>query len=143
MPEDTFEERVALTRAGYAASNAADHETFLSYQHPEVVIHDRSRPDPTTSDGRYRGHDGIRRYWDDWMESFDEFETDPEEFIDASPGVVVQVRARGRARASGIELENRRFHAFRFRADKVAFCGVYEDKEEAIEAAKQAAGSET
>jgi ketosteroid isomerase-like protein len=136
--EDTFEEKLELLHAGYQAANDNDQEAYLRLQHPEIVVHDESRPDLSSPDGRYRGHGGVRRYWNDWMESFDEFEIDPEDFIDASPGVVVRVRARARARASGIEVENRRFHAFRFREGKVSFWGVYEDKEEAIRAARPA-----
>jgi ketosteroid isomerase-like protein len=70
------------------------------------------------------------------MEIWQEFSFQPEEFIDAGEQVIVRVRARGRARASGVEVENVRFHVYGFREGKVASLELFVD-----EAAARAAAS--
>jgi ketosteroid isomerase-like protein len=55
--------------------------------------------------GLYRGPDGVREWFRDVIEAFDDFEVGLRDFEDVGDAVIASGRARGRARASGIELE--------------------------------------
>jgi ketosteroid isomerase-like protein len=56
--------------------------------------------DTSPDSGPYHGHDGALRAMTDWLESFDEFYFEPEDFIDAGDDVVVPNAQKGRARAA-------------------------------------------
>jgi ketosteroid isomerase-like protein len=111
---------VALIRRAYAPGTVD-----LNLFHPQVEVLDPSRPDSAVESGIYRGREGMRRYVEDWVESWEEFKLVPEEFVDSGEKVVARVRTLGRARASGIELEDERFHAFGFRNGKIASLEVH------------------
>jgi ketosteroid isomerase-like protein len=130
------EDRVGLVRRSYELMNRGDYEGLLAeIWDPAITLFDPTRPDPTTDDGTWHGHDGCRRYLADWLDAFEDMPMDPEEFFEAGDGVVTRALVRARARASGIELENRRFHATRFSEGRVVWFGVFEDLEPALIAA--------
>jgi ketosteroid isomerase-like protein len=57
--------------------------------------------------GVYRGHDGVREFFREWLAFFAEYYAEPEEFIDADESVVVSVRDAGRSKAktvAGVEM---------------------------------------
>jgi ketosteroid isomerase-like protein len=60
-------------------------------------------------DGRvYRGRDSMRRYWDDTWEVWEGVRMDPLDVIDVGDGrLVVPVRLWGKAKRSGIEVDQR------------------------------------
>ena len=135
-----FEERIALTKRCYELMNRGEHEGLLvDLWAEDIVVADPSRPDASSADGLWRGHDGCRRYSADWVEAFDESSFEPEQFFEAGEGLVVRSLGRARAHASGIEVENRRFHALRFRDGRVVWFGVHEDLDEALADASQPA----
>lgn len=52
----------------------------------------------------YRGHDGVRRFWRQWLDAWDEIEidyTDPVELFDGRVAITVR-RQRNRGRGTGI-----------------------------------------
>ena len=63
--------------------------------------------DGTLLGGPFRGHDEIRGFLDTLMDAWDEFRIEPEDFIERDDQVLAMVRVRTRARASGIELDER------------------------------------
>jgi hypothetical protein len=122
-------------KAGYAAANDGDVEAMLEYWRADVVVHDESRPDPTDTDGEWRGHDGVRRYFADWQESFDESRAELLDVVHAGDRVLVAVHTRARGRGSGIPIENSRFHVFTMSGGMVVRFAVYADEAEARAAA--------
>jgi ketosteroid isomerase-like protein len=89
-------------------------------------------PDPQT----YCGIEGIRSLvrvlFEELWES--DFEVLSIEFIDADPHVIVPVRARVKARQSGVELEAEETYLYELRGHKVARVREYRTKREALEA---------
>lgn len=116
-----FEQKVALIRRAYAPETVD-----LTLFHPQVEVIDPSRPESADESGIYRGREGVQQYVEEWVESWEEFKLVPEDFVESGEKVVVRVRATGRARASGIELEDERFHAFGFRNGKIASLEVHQ-----------------
>lgn len=58
--------------------------------------------------GVMKGRDALRRYYHDWLDSFDELRADVDEVIfDADDRVAVAVRNSGRGKASGVLTQGR------------------------------------
>jgi hypothetical protein len=107
----------------------------LSLAHPEVEWHTSSDlPDS----GVYRGHDGLAALIQEWVNSFEDFRVDPEEFIDCGEYVVVPVLLRGRipgSRESDQEVTLPHAHVYKLRESKLVEAREYLTVEQALEAA--------
>jgi ketosteroid isomerase-like protein len=56
--------------------------------------------------GPIHGKDALRVYLQDWLDTFDEFRSEPVELIDAGEGSVIAVtKISGRAKLSGVEAD--------------------------------------
>jgi len=130
---------IEIVRAGYEAINNLDYEAILDFADPEVVVIDRSRPDPSSPDGAWHGREGWGRFLLDWADSFDETRYEAAEVFSIGNVVVSEVLVRGRGRASGIPVENKRFHVFTFREGKGIRLEVCAERGEAVSAAQAAA----
>jgi ketosteroid isomerase-like protein len=133
------ENLIEIVRSNYDAINRFDPDAVLSFVHPDVVVVDASRPDPTSDDGAWHGKEGWGRFLLDWAESFDEMQFEPVEISVIGDVVISEVLARGRGRGSGIPVENRRFHVVRFSDGKGVRFEVCSEREQAEEAARRSA----
>jgi hypothetical protein len=61
------------------------------------------------SAGVYHGLQGVRTFWRDWLEPWEDYEIDYSEYIDAGDAVVLVFRQAGRGRGSGIRIEREFF----------------------------------
>ena len=52
----------------------------------------------------YRGHAGIRRFYGEVSEVWDEFRWEPQRFVEADDRVVVLLHSHGRGKGSGLEM---------------------------------------
>lgn len=80
----------------------------------------------------FRGHEGIRRLFDRWLDAWEEWALVPEEFIEAGDAWVVLDRIRGRGRASGVKMEMPYAHVFKLRSGKVVEARDFSTREEAL-----------
>jgi len=58
------------------------------------------------TDLRFRGLEGLGAGWRNWLEAWDRYEIEAEEFIDAGDQVVVFTRVRARTHRDGVEMEH-------------------------------------
>jgi ketosteroid isomerase-like protein len=116
----------------YAAYNRGDIETTLQTLHPEI---EWQTSDVALERQTYRGHEGVRSFFEDNLETWDDHHVEAQEFIEAGEYVVVPIRVLGRGKASGIEVAARFVQVWKFRDRKIAQLRVYVDKAEALEAA--------
>ena len=79
------EENVEIARRGYAAYNRDGPHAIIEYLDPEVEW-GTPEQDPFMT-GTYRGHEGVRRFLDEFFELFEEARIEPEEFLDAGDRV--------------------------------------------------------
>ncbi len=87
------------------------------------------------TDGVFRGRDALRDSLRELQEVFDELRLETERFIEASGGeIVVFLRACGRGRGSGLELDNHIAWVCTFRNGEAVRLVVYEVPAEALEA---------
>jgi ketosteroid isomerase-like protein len=86
--------------------------------------------------GEIQGPEALRRYFQDWIDTFDNVSNVPEELVDLGDDRVLAVqRATGRARASGVETELRYAVVYTVRDGKISGGREYIDRATALEAA--------
>lgn len=82
----------------------------------------------------YAGHDGIRRFYADVRDIWEQYSWTPEQLIDARPHVVALVRAQGRGRGSGLEVDRRIALVWTFDRGRATALRLYVDPARALEA---------
>src|SRR6476660_9241445 len=95
------QENVEIIQRVLASGARGDFETLLALHDPswEGFI-----PEQFPVAGTRRGRDGVRGFVEEWLEAWDDFRIEPEEFLDGGEAVVVVVRYWGKGRGSGIEV---------------------------------------
>ena len=98
------QENVEVVRGAFELFNRGDLDLLTSQFYDPQVEWQTSREDPDAA--THRSREAIRRYFDQWLESFEGLHADVEEYIDASNDrVFTWVRWTGRGRESGIDTE--------------------------------------
>src|SRR5262245_10136431 len=83
----------------------------------------------------YRGHEGMKRYFDDLAETWERSWVVADRYVDAGECVLVTGRIHGRGKASELEMEVPAAWVWRVRDGRVTFMHVYLEKSEALAAA--------
>jgi hypothetical protein len=108
-------------------------EEFAGSLHPAAEMHQASEvPDADDYYGREEFVRGTRR----WLEEWDEFKYLVEDAVDLGERALIRVHLSGRAKASGIELDETVFHLWTFRDGMPWRCDVFLSEERALEAAR-------
>jgi ketosteroid isomerase-like protein len=81
----------------------------------------------------YRGYDGVRRFWTQFISAWDEYGIRVDELIDAGDQVVAVMRLRGRT--NQIEVDEARSSVLTFRDGRIVRIEPFANKVEALEAA--------
>ncbi|MEA2386175.1 MAG: hypothetical protein QOJ22_349 [Thermoleophilaceae bacterium] len=116
-----------LNRDGVEAAIGYFTEDFEGVVPPELS----GEPD------EYHGHDGVRRYFDLFMEVVDDLRFDIEKAVAVAPGAVASVaHITGRGHGSGVPMEMRVGIAVRIRDGRIARMIGYSDWDEAVAAAR-------
>jgi len=99
------QENVQVLREGLAAINSGEIERILAFVHPDFVaiVPEELSAEPDT----YRGHGGIRRYFETFQEAMDDINFEGVRFWDAGEQVVVSVRLTARGKQTAIPVEQR------------------------------------
>jgi ketosteroid isomerase-like protein len=99
------DENVRIVRRVYDELDSPSEEA-LALWHPDVEF-DVSRDiwGAVVGGGHYRGLEGVRAWMHDLYAAWERMDLECEELIDAGDQVVAVLRAAGRGRVSGIEVE--------------------------------------
>jgi ketosteroid isomerase-like protein len=133
------QENVELVKGLFAAGSDMDKEAFLSVLpeliaqtcDPEIEWHE----DPLRADARvYRGHDGVRKSFERWLDQWDEYGSEAERFIDCGDDVLAVAREHGRGARSGATVSGRIFIVVTFRNGKLLRYREFYDEAAALEA---------
>jgi ketosteroid isomerase-like protein len=111
---------------------AGDRVSWRGY-FAEDVIWDMSRS-TLMSAGVYEGHDGVERFFTDWLGTWDDYEIEHREVLDAGDCVVVVFKQRGRGKASGIFTERDFAGVYELEGGKVVRYREYETRDDALRA---------
>ena len=130
------EENVQIARRLYSiAPDAAGvvrgdyDDVFLDYFHPDFELVPPTAYSDTESS--YRGQEGMRRWFRQMDEIWDDWRTEPERFLDAGSQVVAFVRVSGTAKQSGAALAISAAHVVTLRNGRVTRAEVLLDRSEA------------
>jgi len=132
--------RRALAFASTANRDDITDEALAEVYAPDIVIDMTAGRvfNPRT----YKGYEGLREYYDDLYETWDEVVFEPEEFIDEGEATLVISRMRGRGRESGIPIDNRAAGIWTIRDGRLVhhrFLGAV-DRDEALAELRAQAG---
>jgi ketosteroid isomerase-like protein len=121
-----------IVRRINAAFNGGDTERILALMHPdfEAAVGPELSVEPDT----YRGHDGIRRYFNSFRDAMDEIRFHPESFREAGASVVVALRLSAKGRSTGIMVEQRLGQVWTVRDGKAIQVRSYVSHREAMRA---------
>jgi ketosteroid isomerase-like protein len=84
--------------------------------------------------GTYRGHEGVKEFFERLRESFDEQHVEIDDLIDVGDSVVVLCRVRNRGRSSGMTVEQPVGWVYQVRKGRIVRGRVYFRPVEALEA---------
>ena len=129
------EENVEIVRRIYDAVAREDAPAVFDFYDPEVEW-DMSRGPLAglTAWGVYRGHDGLRQFFRERQEAWEEIEDHLDELIDAGEQVISVTTTRGRGRSSGIEVEGTNASLWTIRNGKILRVEWFGERAAALQA---------
>jgi ketosteroid isomerase-like protein len=125
-------ENVEIVRLLYEAVNRGDLDVVLEFLDPSIHLDFSER---VFNPAIYEGHDGARRFYAELDEVWDDFRTEPVEFIEAGDRVVVLHRIQGVGKVSGVEVELPSTSIYSVSGGKVVAIRMYREHRDALEAA--------
>jgi ketosteroid isomerase-like protein len=127
-----------LVRERFEPMRDAEVEALLPLIHPEFEV--TTPPGLAAEPDTYRGHEGIRRYFESFYEVMDRISFEPHDFIAVGERVVVPVTLRARGRTTGIETAQKIVQVWELKDEKAYRIEIYATLDEAMEAARSAEG---
>jgi ketosteroid isomerase-like protein len=127
-------DNIQILKAGFDAFSSGDIDRIIEIVHPgfEGMV----APELSTEPDTYRGHDGIRRYFESFYEALDEIRFQPERFWDAGGNVVVvSMRVTGRGKQTSIPVEQRNAQVWTLRDGQLWRVMTYASPSDALAAA--------
>jgi ketosteroid isomerase-like protein len=116
-----------LVRQAFDAFSRDDMDAVLELCAPDVVVRDPQRTGTT-----FRGPGGLRRFFEEWMESWEEYRSEPVEITELEDALLVRAHQTGKGRHSGIEIDQDLFVVLRLRDGKFVEYGIYTNREDAV-----------
>ena len=128
------QENVDLVLALHEAFNRGDLDGLVSKWSPECEYRAAITQVVEGEAGVFRGHDGLRRWWEELQDHYDELSSEVLEVRGHGDKVVVVFIIRGRGKGSGIILEGQELtQVVTVRQGKVIDVRDYFSREEALE----------
>jgi ketosteroid isomerase-like protein len=128
------QENVEVVRRQFQALTHGFLDAATLFWHPDIDW--RATEGAADDVGVMRGHDALRRYYEDWFDTFDELRAEVEEVIcDDHNRVTVSLRFSGRGRGSGVLTQGRYYVACTVRGGQIISGREYDTRDEALEAA--------
>ena len=126
------QENVEIVKAFTSLFEAGDRDAWRDYFDPDVVWDTSASTMPSA--GIYHGHEGIERFFREWLGAWSDYKIEPSEYIDAGGSVVIVFRQSGIGRDSGVRTEREFFAVYDLSDSKVVRYRLYESRQEALEA---------
>lgn len=125
MPNDTAQ----LLRQFYESLNSADLDAVMSLcgQHVEVY----TSPDQMSAIAP-RGQKRVADYLLGWLQSWDEYQVELQEFKEVDDRVIALVRARARGKGARFDTETETADIFTLGDGKITHLRLYVDRDEAL-----------
>ena len=124
-------QNVELHYQSIDAVNSRDFGAFLALMDDDVEALSRI----VAVEGGLHGHEGIRRWWEEWFAAFPDYEIEIDEVRDLGDVTVAAMRAIGHGAGSEVRLEDTVWLACRWHRGKCLWWCVLYSLDEALEAA--------
>jgi ketosteroid isomerase-like protein len=125
------QENVELHYRALDAMNRRDLGAFLALMDDDV----EAVPRIVAMEGGLHGHDGIRRWWENWFDVFPDYDIEVLEVRDLGDSTVATLRALGHAATSNLPFEDMIWQVSRWGRGKVVWWRTFSTRDEALEAA--------
>ena len=129
-------ENLEIVERGVEAFNDRGVEGIIPYIHPEFEA--TTPPNLASEPDTYRGHDGIRRWFDSFYEVMDQIRWDAQSFQQVGDRVVVEFTLRARGKTTGLDFGQEAVMVWSFRDGKGIRIELFETLDEALAAAEEA-----
>ena len=127
-------DNLEIVQRAIEAFNANGVDGILPLIHPEFEA--TTPPDLASEPDTYRGHDGVRRWFDSFYEAMDDIRWDAHEFHEVGDRVVVEFTLRARGKTSGLDFGQNAVMVWSFRGGKAIRIQLFQTLEEALAAAE-------
>jgi ketosteroid isomerase-like protein len=124
-----------IVERGFEAFNREGIEGILPFIHPEFEA--TTPPDLASEPDTYRGHDGVRRWFDSFYEVMDRIRWDAREFREVGDRVVVEFTLRARGKTTGLDLGQDAVMVWELRDGRAIRLSLYSTVEQALSAIEQ------
>jgi ketosteroid isomerase-like protein len=131
-------ENLEIVQRGFDAFNETGVEGILPFIHPEFEA--TTPPNLASEPDTYRGHDGIRRWFDSFDEVMEEIRWDAHGYQQVGDQVVVEFTLRARGKTTGLDFGQEAVMVWSLRDAKAIRVELFETLDEALAAAKGAKG---
>jgi ketosteroid isomerase-like protein len=122
---------VDVVRGAFEAFRSRDLDAFLRCFDPDVEYSSLV----LELEGVYRGHEGMRRWWESVLTVFPDWSPRIEDSREVGQRVLSRVRAEGRGTGSGISRDRDIWHVAEIRQGRMRWSAFFRTEDEAVEAA--------
>jgi ketosteroid isomerase-like protein len=121
-----------LLRGFYESLNRGDVDAAIELCDPAVEVYKDPRVVAVLAP---RGHAEVSRYLRSWLDTWELYRTQPEEFIEAGDQVVAFVQLQARGKGSRFDIEDETADVFTVRDGKIGSLRLFVDRRQALQAA--------
>jgi ketosteroid isomerase-like protein len=125
-------ENVEVVQRGHDTFNRRDLDAYLSLHDADVEFTTYERA--LEGLGPYRGHGGIRQWWQEALEVLPDLSVELEEVRDLGDLVLAHGRLRGHGAGSGAPFERTYWGLFHCRHSRIVWWHAFQSEAEAVEA---------
>jgi ketosteroid isomerase-like protein len=115
----------------HEAFKRRDFDAFLTYMDPDIEFSSLI----LEVEGVYRGHDGLRSWWEDILAVFPDWQPEVEDAREVGERVLLRVRAEGAGTGSGIDIDRVIWQVAEVRDGRIRSWKFFRTEQEAIDAA--------
>ena len=126
------QENTELLRRAVDAFNRRDVDDFLAYTDPEIEFTPYERA--VEGLGPYRGHEGVRAWWQNSFEAFPDLTAELHEVRGHGDKTVARGRLFGTGAGSGAAFERMLWLAHKWHDGKTVWWYAFEDEADALKA---------
>ena len=100
-----------IVERGIRAYNEDGVDALIEFVHPEFEM--TTPPGIAAEPDTYRGRDGVRRYFESFLEIMDEVRIEPTEIVGRGNEVLIRFNLVARGKATGIEVDQKGYGIWR------------------------------
>lgn len=124
-----------IVERGFDAFNERGIDGILPFIHPDFEA--TTPPDLASEPDTYRGHDGVRRWFDSFDEVMDEIRWDAHGFREIDDHVLVEFTLRARGKTTGLDFGQDAVMVWALRDGQAVRLSLYATVDQALSALEQ------